>query len=191
MRGERGEEGRVGTLPSGLLAEGDARLAQIVRGHFDVDLVADADADEVLAHLAGDMSEDLVAVGQGHAKHRPGQDLRHPAVQFDWLFFSHDSITGFRTLLLPAPGCPRAARKECQPGVRKSSATFAASVLCAEDGRAKLRRALTFSGEIELGLNRVLALPYPHAQTLEGINAPREAVPQEEECRARSGQERP
>jgi len=34
------------------MPEGDASLSEIVRGHFDVDFIADADADEILAHLA-------------------------------------------------------------------------------------------------------------------------------------------
>ncbi len=82
------------------MAEGDAGLAEVVGRHFDVDLVADADADEVLAHFAGDVGEDLMAVGQGDAKHRPRQDLGDLAVQFDWLFFSHGSRFGFRILIL-------------------------------------------------------------------------------------------
>jgi len=86
------------------VAEGDAGLAEVVGGHFDVDLVADADADEILAHLAGDVGEDLMAVGQGHAKHGPRQDLGDLAVQFDWLFFSHDARIGIRILMLPEHG---------------------------------------------------------------------------------------
>ena len=53
----------------------DARLVQIVGGHLNVDLVADADADEIFAHLAGDMREHLMAVRQRHPKHRAGQHL--------------------------------------------------------------------------------------------------------------------
>jgi hypothetical protein len=34
------------------MPEGDASLSEIVRGHFDIDLVANADADEILAHFA-------------------------------------------------------------------------------------------------------------------------------------------
>ena len=73
----------------GLLAEGDARLGQVVGGHFDVDLVADADADEVFAHLAGNVGEDFMAVGQRDTKHRSGQHLADRSVQFNWLFFGH------------------------------------------------------------------------------------------------------
>ena len=44
------------------MSEGDARFAEIVRRHLHVDLVADADADEILPHLAGDMGKDFVTV---------------------------------------------------------------------------------------------------------------------------------
>src|SRR5580704_14068859 len=43
--------------------EGDAGLAEVVRGHLHIDLVAHADADEVFAHFSGDMREHLVTVG--------------------------------------------------------------------------------------------------------------------------------
>ena len=55
--------------PGSAVPKGDARLAEVVGRHFDVDLVADADADEVLPHLAGDMGENLVAVGQSDPEH--------------------------------------------------------------------------------------------------------------------------
>ena len=71
------------------MAEDDARFAEVVRRHFDIDLVADADADEVFAHLAGDVSQHFVAVGQRHSEHGSRQDLRHGALQSDRFFFSH------------------------------------------------------------------------------------------------------
>ena len=57
------------------MAKSDAGLAEVVRGHLDIDLVADADADEVLAHFAGDVGEDLMAIGQSDPEHRTRQDL--------------------------------------------------------------------------------------------------------------------
>ena len=57
------------------MAEGDAGFAEVVGGHFDVDFVADADADEIFSHFAGDVGEDFVAIGQSYTEHRPGQDL--------------------------------------------------------------------------------------------------------------------
>ena len=68
---------------------GNARPVQVVGRHLDVDLVADADADEIFAHFAGDVSEHFMAVGQSHAEHRAGQHLRDVSHQFNWLFFGH------------------------------------------------------------------------------------------------------
>jgi len=59
------------------MPEGDASLAEVVRGHFDVDLVTDADADEIFPHLARNMSKYFVTIGQSYTEHRPGEDLRH------------------------------------------------------------------------------------------------------------------
>ena len=59
--------------------EGNPRFTEIVRGHLDIDPIAHADADKVFAHLAGDMRQDFMPVGQRHPKHRPGQNLRHRA----------------------------------------------------------------------------------------------------------------
>jgi hypothetical protein len=71
------------------VAESDARFAEIVGRHFHVHPVAHADANEILAHLAGDMGQNFMTVGQSHAEHRAGQYLRHGPCQFDWFFFSH------------------------------------------------------------------------------------------------------
>ena len=70
------------------MPERDARLAEVVGRHLDIDPVADADADEVLAHFAGDMGEDFVAVGQSHPEHGAGKHLRDRSGNFDWFFFS-------------------------------------------------------------------------------------------------------
>jgi len=52
------------------VAEGNPGFAEVVGGHFHIDSVTYADADEVFPHLAGDVRQDLVPVGEGHAKHR-------------------------------------------------------------------------------------------------------------------------
>ena len=72
-----------------LVAKIDARLGEIVRRHLEVDLVANADADEIFPHLAGNVGEDFVAVGEGNAKHRARQHLGHRTGQFNWFFFRH------------------------------------------------------------------------------------------------------
>ena len=61
------------------MPEGYPGFGEIVGGHLNVDLVADADADEVFAHFAGDMGENFVAIGEGHSKHGARQDLRNRA----------------------------------------------------------------------------------------------------------------
>ena len=71
------------------LAEANAGFVEVVRGHLDVDFVADGDADKVFAHLAGDVGEDFMAVGQGHPEHGTGQHLRHGSGEFDVFFFWH------------------------------------------------------------------------------------------------------
>lgn len=51
------------------VAEGDAGFVEVVGGHLDIDAVAHADADEVFAHLAGDVGEDFVFIGKGDTEH--------------------------------------------------------------------------------------------------------------------------
>lgn len=69
------------------MPERDPRLAEVVGGHLDVDLVTDADADEVFAHFAGDVGEDFMAVGEGDAEHGAGQHLGHNSGNLYGLFF--------------------------------------------------------------------------------------------------------
>jgi len=57
------------------MAEGYPRLAQIVWGHFHVDLVANADSNEVFTHLARDMGKHFMTVRQSHAKHGAREHL--------------------------------------------------------------------------------------------------------------------
>jgi hypothetical protein len=70
------------------MSEGDASLAEIIGRHLDVDAIADADADEILAHFARNMGQHFVPVGQRDTKHGSRQHLCHNARQFDWFFFS-------------------------------------------------------------------------------------------------------
>src|SRR4029453_19212440 len=62
---------------------------QVVGGELDQHLVAGEDADAVLAHLAGGMAEDLVAVLQLHAEHRVGQQLDDLPAHFEKFFLGH------------------------------------------------------------------------------------------------------
>ncbi len=70
-------------------AIGDPRFGQIVGRHLDFDFVANADADEILSHLARNVSQHLVTVGQRHPEHRAGQNLRYRSGQFNGFFFRH------------------------------------------------------------------------------------------------------
>src|SRR5262249_40858928 len=59
------------------MPESDASLSEVVRRHFDVDFIADTDADEIFSRFARNMSKYFVTVGQGDPEHSPGEDLRY------------------------------------------------------------------------------------------------------------------
>src|SRR5262245_32165731 len=80
-------------------AVNDPSTAQVVGGNLHLDPIAGNDADEVLAHSAGDMGYDLVAVVQFDAKLRVGQRLFDAALHFNGFFFRHKT--------LPLPGIDR------------------------------------------------------------------------------------
>ena len=63
----------------------------MARGHLEGDFVANAEADETLAHLAGDLGHDLVPAGQGHAEHHARQDQGDLPDQFIRIFL-HNSL---------------------------------------------------------------------------------------------------
>ena len=44
------------------MPESDAGFEEVVGGHFDIHLVADTDANKVLTHFAGDVSQHLMTV---------------------------------------------------------------------------------------------------------------------------------
>jgi hypothetical protein len=76
-------------IPSGLSqAVNDAAFVEIVGGHLEFDAVAIGEADEALAHLAGDVREDLVFVGEFDAEHgscEDGGDFAFGFNKFVWL----------------------------------------------------------------------------------------------------------
>src|SRR5687767_13482757 len=74
------------------MAKSDAGFAQVIGRHLDAYLIADADANEVFAHLSGNMSEHRMPIGQRHSEHRARQYLSDSASNLDWLFFHHRSI---------------------------------------------------------------------------------------------------
>ena len=72
-----------------LVAVDDTSAFQVVRGQFHDDAVLGEDADVVLAHLATDVSENLVPVVQLDTEHRVLQGLDNAALDLDCAFFSH------------------------------------------------------------------------------------------------------
>src|SRR5664279_242423 len=71
-------------LSNGLLvAVDDPAASQVVGAQLHDHAVLGEDADVVLAHLARDMSENLVAVGQLNAEHRVGKSFDNRALNLD------------------------------------------------------------------------------------------------------------
>ena len=66
-----------------LAAPRDAAAGQVVGGELDRDLIPRVNADEVHAHLAGNMGHDAMAVRQFNLEHGIGQRLNDLAFHFD------------------------------------------------------------------------------------------------------------
>jgi hypothetical protein len=66
----------------------DASLVQIVLRHLHFHAVADGEADEAFAHLAGNGRQHLMLVVQFDAKHRSGQHGLDTT--FDFYVFFHE-----------------------------------------------------------------------------------------------------
>lgn len=54
------------------MAESDAGFGEVVRRHLNIHFVANADANKVFPHFAGNMREDLVSVREGNTEHCAG-----------------------------------------------------------------------------------------------------------------------
>lgn len=66
----------------------DTRLGGIIGGHLH--LVPHTDTDEILAHLAGNVREHLVAVGQHRTEHCPRQNLSNGSRKsYGFFLFGH------------------------------------------------------------------------------------------------------
>jgi len=76
------------------VAEADAALGEVVRREFERDAVSRQDADVMLAHLAGRIGDQFVAVVQGDAKARVGQHLVDHTLHFDQFFLGHMFLAG-------------------------------------------------------------------------------------------------
>ncbi len=68
----------------------DSSLVQIVRRHFELHPVAVREADEMLAHLARNMGENLMLIRQLNPEHRSSEDGSNFTLGFDCLFCRHD-----------------------------------------------------------------------------------------------------
>jgi hypothetical protein len=64
-------------------------FGQIVRRHFDLNLVASQNADAVLAHLACRVRDDLMAVFQLDPKRRIWQKFFYDTWEFEQFFLGH------------------------------------------------------------------------------------------------------
>ncbi len=89
-----GGRGRGGRGRRSAEAIRNASFAQVVGRHFDADAVTDGEADEVFAHLAGEMRENFMAVVQLDPEHGAGQHGGNRTFKFDWLFVTHLSTHG-------------------------------------------------------------------------------------------------
>ena len=74
-------------------AIGDAGLGQIVGGHFQADAIANSEADEMLAHFAGEVGEDFVLVIEPDSEHGSGEDRGDGAFKLDGLFAGQKSVS--------------------------------------------------------------------------------------------------
>ena len=87
---DRDTPGDVTSQRALLVAVGDPATGQVVRAQLDDHTVLREDPDVVLSHLARDVSEDLVPVGQLNAEHRVGQSFDHGSFDLDdTVFFGH------------------------------------------------------------------------------------------------------
>jgi hypothetical protein len=70
-----------------LEAINDTGLLGVVRGHLELHAVTDHEADETLAHLAGDVREHFVAGGELDLEHGACEHSADGAIEFDRFFF--------------------------------------------------------------------------------------------------------
>src|SRR6266852_6430365 len=76
-----------GTAPLFAVAVDDAAARQVVGRELDADAIAGRDSNEVAAHAAGRVGDELVAVFELDLEHRVRQSLRDRGVHDDGLLF--------------------------------------------------------------------------------------------------------
>jgi hypothetical protein len=79
--------GRVSTV-----SKDNSGLVEIVRRHFHIHFIADADSDEILPHFSGDVSQHLMPVGQSNSKHGTWQNRCDRSLQCYGFFFRHKAF---------------------------------------------------------------------------------------------------
>src|SRR5271165_5512196 len=72
-----------------LVAVHNPSAIQVVGRKFDRDFVSWQNADEILAHLAGNVRQYLVFIFELHLEHGIGQRLDHRCHHFNRVFFAH------------------------------------------------------------------------------------------------------
>ncbi|VXC32789.1 hypothetical protein AERO9AM_60115 [Aeromicrobium sp. 9AM] len=93
-----------------LVAVDDAAAGEVVRRELHHNAVLGEDADVVLAHLAADVRENLVAVGQLHAEHRVRKCLYYGAFHLDDAFFFRHNLFFVSLVWSGRPGAPQRSR---------------------------------------------------------------------------------
>src|SRR5579863_10029274 len=77
---------QVDPAPELFVAVHDAAARQVVRRKLHRDFISGQDANEILAHLSGNVREHAMLVLQFDPKHRVGQRLNHGRHHFDGVF---------------------------------------------------------------------------------------------------------
>ena len=98
-----------------LVAVGDAATGQVVGAQLDNNPILRKDPDVVLSHLARDVGEHFVSVGQLNTKHRVGQSFDNCAFDLDdTVFFGHSLFVAKSWVPLVCGGCGAPLPKELQ-----------------------------------------------------------------------------
>ena len=135
-------------LAGDLFPEDDPPLGQVIRGHFDMDAVADDGADAVAPHLSGRVGDDPDLIVQRHSKPAVGQDLVDDALDGQQLFFRQGLNSDRMGSGIVVAGVPLATLEQRlaigivdhQPEPRGKSMNVA--VGGSHDGAFKLKEAL-------------------------------------------------
>src|SRR5688572_6209616 len=106
-----------------LVAVDDPTSREVVRRELHHDPVLGEDPDVVLAHLAADVGEHLVPVGQLHAEHGVGKGLHDGALDLDHAFFLRHVLHNLLQccLMIWLSTVAREPPGTCEAGVRWTS----------------------------------------------------------------------